>query len=295
MLTRATALAAWMALVLSRGAQSLELPTPCPGCVRFPATTVSWQWQLDGTIDPAVAADVYDIDGAVHGADVVQQLHDQGRRVICYFSAGTWERFRPDAAGFPAESIGKPLRDFPDESWLDIRRIDRLAPVLLARLDLCRAKGFDAVEPDNVDAYRNDSGFPLTAEDQLTFNTWIAAEAHRRGLSVGLKNDAEQVDVLQPYFDFAVVEQCFQFKECGSYTPFVTNDKAVFAAEYRVRPARFCGRSRRLGFSTIFKRRSLGSFRRGCPARPVGSLTSSPNAPTRRRASLLRRVPPLVP
>jgi hypothetical protein len=252
---------------LLTGEQGLEPPTPCSGCIRFPATTESWQWQLDGTIDLTVPADVYDIDGAVQGAEVVQQLHAQGRRVICYFIAGTWEQFRLDAAGFPAEAIGKPLRDFPDERWLDIRRLDLLAPVLLARLDLCRSKGFDAVEPDNVDAYRNDSGFPLTAEEQLAFRAWIAAEAHRRRMAVGLKQDAEQIDVLQPHFDLAAVEQCFQFKEWGSYSPFVANDKAVFAAEYRVRPARFCARSRRLGFSTIFKRRSLGAFRRGCPAR----------------------------
>lgn len=92
---------------------------------------------------------------------------------------------------------------------------------------MCQAKGFDAVEPDNVDAYQNDSSFPLAADHQLAFNTWIANEAHRRGLPVGLKNAAEQVETLHPYFDFAVVEQCFQYKECKRYTPFVEHGKAV--------------------------------------------------------------------
>ena len=131
-------------------------------------------------------------------------------------------------------------------------------------MDAWRAKGFDAVEPDNVDAYQNDSGFPLSADDQRAFNVWIANQAHARGLSVGLKNDAEQVAVLAPYFDFAVVEQCFQYKECNSYLPFVEQGKAVFVAEYKVRPPRFCKRSKRLGFSTIFKRLALNSFRRAC-------------------------------
>jgi hypothetical protein len=50
---------------------------------------------------------------------------------------------------------------------------------------MCRAKGCDALEPDDVDAYQNDSGFPL-AEDQLPFNVWIANEAHRLTPEQGL-------------------------------------------------------------------------------------------------------------
>jgi hypothetical protein len=212
-----------------------------------------------------VGASVYDIDGADQGAEVVQALKARGRRVICYFSAGTWEEFRDDAEGLPPLVRGLPLSSHPNERWLDVRRIDLLAPVLLARLDTCKAKGFDAVEPDNVDAYDNDSGFPLTSEDQLAFNTWLANEAHARGLAVGLKNDTAQVAALVPYFDFAIVEQCFEFDECEQYTPFVAAGKAVFVAEYRVRPARFCRRSRRLGFSTIFKRPDLNASRAVCP------------------------------
>jgi hypothetical protein len=246
-------------------AAALDPPLPCDGCTRFPPTTAAWQWQLRGRIDVSVRAAVFDIDGADADPELVRALKTAGRRVVCYFSAGTWEAFRDDAAGFPEEVRGKPLEDYPDERWLDVRRIDLLAPVLLARLEACRAKGFDAVEPDNVDAWDNDTGFPLAADDQLAFDVWIANEAHRRGLAVGLKNDAEQVPQLVPYFDFAVVEQCFQFRECDRYLPFVEAGKAVFVAEYRVPPARFCRRSRRLGLSAIFKRPGLGRFRRTCP------------------------------
>ena len=41
---------------------------------------------------------------------------------------------------------------------------------MAARFDLCRQKGFDAVEPDLVDGYIQTTGFPLTAADQLTYN-----------------------------------------------------------------------------------------------------------------------------
>jgi hypothetical protein len=260
-------LLALLVVVLVPPAFALDPPRGCPTCVRFPPTTAPWQWQLDGAIRLGVPAPVIDIDGALQGADVVQALKAEGKRVVCYFSAGTWEEFRPDAEGFPVEVRGRPLEDFPDERWLDVRRIDLLAPVLLARMDTCRVKGFDAVEPDNVTAYANDSGFPITADDQLAFNTWIANEAHARALAVGLKNDTDQVEALVPYFDFAVVEQCFQYRECGRYLPFVEAGKAVFVAEYRGPKARACRRSRRLGFSTIFKRLDLDARRRPCPGR----------------------------
>jgi hypothetical protein len=48
-------------------------------------------------------------------------------------------------------------------------------PILAARIDACRAKGFDAVEADNVDGFANSSGFALTAADQLAYNRTIAA------------------------------------------------------------------------------------------------------------------------
>ena len=77
-------------------------------------------------------------------------------------------------------------------------------PVLTARLDQCQQKGCDAVGPDNIDGYNNDTGFPLSAEDQLAFNRWLAGEAHARGLSIGLKNDPEQAAALADNLDVPV-------------------------------------------------------------------------------------------
>jgi hypothetical protein len=74
----------------------------------------------------------------------------------------------------------------------------------VTRLRLCREKGLDAVEPDNIDAYTNDTGFPMTYEDQLRFNRWLASEAHALGLSIGLKNHPEQVPDLVSDFDWAL-------------------------------------------------------------------------------------------
>jgi hypothetical protein len=72
-----------------------------------------------------------------------------------------------------------------------------------------------AVEPDNVDGYANASGFLLTAAHQLAYNRFLPAAAHARDRSIGLKNDLAQVAALKPSFDFAINEQCCQYKECG--------------------------------------------------------------------------------
>ena len=139
-----------------------------------------------------------------------------------------------------------------------------MRPIMAARMDRCRAKGFDGVEPDNVDGYSNDTGFPLTGADQRAYNTMLAGLAHARGLSVGLKNDVEQARALQPFFDFAVNEQCRQYKECGRYRPFLRAGKAVFNAEYDLTRSQFCPQARSPGLSSIRKRLNLGVWRRAC-------------------------------
>ena len=212
-------------------------------------TTAPWQWQLQGPIDTSVPADVYEVDGFFVSAKTVSRLHSQGRKVICYLDVGSWENFRPDKHEFPRSLIGRRYQGFPSERWMDIRRIHLLAPPLRKRFDVCERKGFDAVEPDNLAGYENRTGFPLTARDQLRFNRWVAAEVHRRGMSVALKNDGGQVDALLGTFDFAVVEQCFQYDECGDYVPFVRAGKAVFEAEYELAPSRFCARAAGLRFN----------------------------------------------
>src|SRR6185503_12555875 len=101
-----------------------------------------------------------------------------------------------------------------------------------ARMDVAVTRGCDAVDPDNVDGFANPSGFPLTAEDQLDYNRFLAAEAHARGLAVGLKNDVGQVDDLVADFDFQVNEECFDYDECDTLVPFVDAGKAVFQLQY---------------------------------------------------------------
>jgi hypothetical protein len=228
-----------------------------------PRPGTAWQWQLSGRLDTSVDVPVYDIDGFDHTASTVAGLHDDGRKVICYLSTGAWEDFRPDAGRFPESVLGKG-NGWEGERWLDIRETDVLEPLMAERIDMCREKGFDAVEPDNMDGYRNDTGFPLTADDQLRYNRLVAGLAHDRGMAVGLKNDLDQIPQLVDDFDFAVNEQCAQYGECADNKPFVDAGKAVFHVEYELPAERFCAESRELGLSSMRKTYDLGVWREAC-------------------------------
>jgi hypothetical protein len=226
-----------------------------------PAPGTTWQWQLSGPIDTTVDAAVYDVDGVETTAAQVQALHAVGRKVICYVDAGGYENYRPDASSFPKSVLGN-SNNWPGQQWLDIRQINILKPIMAARFTTCQQKGFDAIEADEVDGYTNDTGFPLTAADQLTYNTMLAQLAHQRGLSIGLKNDLDQIPQLVNDFQFAIDEQCFQYQECDQLQPFVQADKAVFEAEYQ--PGQFCAQVKSMGLSTIRKNLALDAPRWPC-------------------------------
>ncbi|WP_406288370.1 endo alpha-1,4 polygalactosaminidase [Streptomyces sp. NBC_00209] len=228
-----------------------------------PQPGTDWQWQLSGKLDTSVDAPVYDVDGFDRTAAQVAGLHRKGRKVICYLSTGAWEDFRPDAARFPTAVLGKG-NGWKGERWLDIRRTEVLEPLMETRIARCAKKGFDAVEPDNMDGYRNKSGFPLTAADQLRYNRLIARMVHRHGMSVGLKNDLPQIPELVGDFDFAVNEQCAQYEECEELTPFVKAGKAVFHVEYELPAAKFCAQSRKLRLSSLRKEYELDAGRETC-------------------------------
>jgi endo-alpha-1,4-polygalactosaminidase (GH114 family) len=249
----------------------MAIPTSPPPAASWwhPAPGLTWQWQLsEPPVDTSVEAQVYDIDLFDNDAAVVRALHDQGRKVICYISVGSWEDWRPDASRFPAEVLGKDYQGWPGEKWLDIRRLDLLAPIMRARLDRCQAMGFDGVEPDNIEIYDNDTGFPLAYEDQLAYARWLADEAHARGLAIGLKNAPDMVADSLPFFDFAVTEDAFYYDWADQMLPFIAAGKAVFAAEYtdmNVDFAAACAWGREHTVSFIRKDRILTAFRVSCP------------------------------
>jgi hypothetical protein len=243
--------------------------TPIPVGWWRPQPGLTWQWHIsEPPVDTSVDAQVFDIDLFENDAAVVAELHAQGRKVICYISVGSREDWRPDKDQFPPEVLGKDYDGWPGEKWLDIRQIDKLAPIMRARFDLCKAKGFDAIEPDNMEIYDNETGFPLTYDDQIRYASWLADEAHQRGLAIGMKNASDSIKDLLPSFDFAITEDCFDQGWCGEMLPFIQAGKPVFAAEYDDTSVDFkaaCQKAKEMGFSVILKHRILTAFRVTCP------------------------------
>ncbi len=227
------------------------------------ASPLTFHWVLEDSLDTSdptqmglrdfngstlPAPDVYDIDLEYNSASTVSYLHSLGKKVICYFDAGVYETYRTDAAKFQALSPriwGNADQGWNGSYWLDIRRVSELAPIMQARMQACKDKGFDAIEPDEITNWSNNSGFPLTYNDQLVYNHAVASWAHNIGMSIGLKGDIEQAHDLIGDFDWTLNEECYQYSECSTvYNPadgkdypglqlFVQANKAVWIAEYK--------------------------------------------------------------
>lgn len=237
---------------------------PVPLTVTLPPQEALWQIQYVGEIDTTLDVNVFNLDLLDTPPSTIEALHRHNVFVMCYFSAGSYEEWRPDADKFPAEVLGKDLEGWPGEKWLDIRRMDLLAPIIEARLDLAVSKGCHGVDPDNVNGYDNDTGFSLTYADQIRYNNFLAEAAHERGLSIGLKNDLKQIPDLISSFDWLLNEECFFYQECELLLPFVKMGKPVFVIEYELEPSDFCPQALQMNVNALHKNWELDAYRVDC-------------------------------
>jgi endo-alpha-1,4-polygalactosaminidase (GH114 family) len=243
--------------------------------LRAPAAT-SFQVQLGGNqINTGVDASLFDLDWQTARA-VLSHLHARARKAFCYISVGSWENFRPDARRFPRAVLGKKYGGYPNERWLDVRRLDVLEPIMGRRMKRCKRSGFDGVWFDNVDGFTMHTGFPITSDDQLTYNATLANDAHSLGLAAAFNNDPKQLPDMVPYFDWVLfeldrhdVEACFFRTSCNRLQAFHDAGKATFILEYEAkRKQRFCRTARERGFNGILKRESLSAYRVPCRLLP---------------------------
>ncbi len=220
--------------------------------------------QLNGKLNLYRDVDLYIVDLFDTKVSDIKALQERGKKVIAYFSAGSFEAWREDAKKFKSTDVGKKM-DGWDEKWLDIRSASVRA-IMIARLDEAKRKGFDGVDADNVNGYTNHTGFNLSAQEQLDFNIFLANESHKRALTISLKNDIDQSTVLVPYFDFLLNEECATYDECEKCMPFIKAGKPVFHIEYDVsKKDKFCAEGKNRGFQALILPLELDdSFRYGC-------------------------------
>jgi hypothetical protein len=86
-----------------------------------PQAEITWQIILNQTIDTTNFdnVSVYDIDLFDNSAQTIDALHSAGKKVICYFSAGSYEDWRPDANAFPDSVLGNDVSGWPGERWVN--------------------------------------------------------------------------------------------------------------------------------------------------------------------------------
>ncbi|KAJ7693838.1 glycoside hydrolase family 114 protein [Mycena rosella] len=151
---------------------------------------------------------------------------------ICYINAF---QTQPDAASFWQSSANAGLLlhkasgalfedpDWPGEYFLDTRtdaNRQAIATIINGWIDSCQAKGFNAIEPDNLDTFTRSNNL-LTAADNLALAKLFTDHAHSIGLAVAQKNtggDLGSTGKSTVGFDFAVAEECQEYEECDSYT-----------------------------------------------------------------------------
>ncbi len=212
----------------------------------------TWLYKLNENVtskEIQKAYDYYDIDLFSTTQDEIVQIHNNDGTVICYFSAGTLEDWRPDANQFPDSVIGEPMEGWEGEYWLDIRS-QVVRDIMVQRIKMAKDKGCDAIEPDNLDGWKQNTGFPLSKQDAIEYFKWLAQEAHSRNLKIALKNNGELVPDLLSHLDMAVVEECFAYGECDAYAPISQSGKPVLEVEYDLPRRKFCCDAKELGFSS---------------------------------------------
>lgn len=248
------------------------------------AVGMSWDYNIYGSVDPSKTNNVlvHDIDLWDNSAETIsdlkaQKVDGQDARVICYFSAGTFEDWRPDSSSFPDSDKGSELPDWPGERWLKTNSPD-VRNIMEQRLDMAVQKGCDAVDPDNVDGFDNDNGLGLSEEDAVDFVTFLANAARSRNLAVGLKNAASLIPSVIDVVQFSVNEECHEFDECSLFQPFIEQQKPVFHVEYPKGAEvnnnnnldtsdldKICDDSTSSRFSTIAKNMHLDGWIQECP------------------------------
>ena len=129
-----------------------------------------------------------------------------------------------------------------DEALFDVstaQNRDALFAIQREWITECAQNGFDAIEPDNLDANTRSGGL-LSHQQIRDYLTRIVQHAHHEGLAIAQKNAIDDGDGFGDKggtfingtegFDFAIVEQCGYFDECAAYA--AVYGERVYDIEY---------------------------------------------------------------
>ncbi|SDL96765.1 endo alpha-1,4 polygalactosaminidase [Pedobacter antarcticus] len=232
-----------------------------------PKAGMSFDWMLDD-LQPGASftSEIVDVDAFTTSAAQVATLHAQGKKVIAYISVGTIENDRPDVNLLPADVIGKVYPEWPNERWLNIKKLDKLKPWLNSRINMILKKGFDAIEPDDLDSYSNETGFKITLNDTKLYCDYLIKLAHENGLGIGQKNVQELSVEYSTKFDWVLTEDAFDQGWLKDVKSYIDLNKPVFVVEYtdKISEKTFadevCPASQILKYTAVLKHRNLDKW-----------------------------------
>jgi hypothetical protein len=203
-------------LVSTAGAASAAEPiAPLP-------TGTGFDYQLGGSYAPPVGVGIVTRDSTESPA--------AGLYSICYVNGfqtqdgdrSFWLHKHPTLvlryrSGTPVTDPGWPGELILNTSTSSKRAA--IARILGGTITSCAAKGFQAVEFDNLDSWTR-SHHKLSKAENVAMATLLVTRSHRNGLAAGQKNTTELGTVGRDRigFDFAVAEECYRYNECASYT-----------------------------------------------------------------------------
>lgn len=195
------------------------------GRVTPPPVNVGVDYQIGAPYQPPAGVRVVSRD---HGVAPAAGVYN-----ICYVNAfqtqpgenDWWRRNHGDLL------LRQGSSEVADEAWgeliLDISTAAKRSSIMTVVggwIDECAAKGFQAVEPDNLDTWTRSRGL-LTRAHAEAMAGLLVSYAHGKGLAVGQKNAVElsRVGASGIGFDYAVAEDCANYEldagvlECQGY------------------------------------------------------------------------------
>jgi hypothetical protein len=188
------------------------------GAPRLPPANAKADYQLGGAYAPPAGVALVTRD---RNAVPAPGLYN-----ICYVNGF---QIQPDETAFwtdmHADLIlrdgGTPVIDTEwNEMLIDLSTPDkrsRIAAIVNAWIDGCKAAGFDAVEIDNLDSYTRSHDL-LVADNAVAAMALLSAHAHAVGLAIGQKNSSELVArKAELGTEFATAEECDRYDECDAY------------------------------------------------------------------------------
>ena len=218
-----------LSAVLTAGTLVATLAATAPAAqaagATLPPVNAQFDYQIGGPYTPAASVGILDRD---HTASPVA-----GRYNICYINAyqtqsddtTTWAGGNSDLIlrNSKGVKVGDPKwNEYLLDTSTSAKRA-RVAAIVDGWIDECASKGFQAVEPDNLDSWtRSKSGGKqlLTKQNNIDLATLLAAHAHQKGLAIAQKNTSQLGSVGKNTvgFDFAIAEECQAYEECDAYT-----------------------------------------------------------------------------